>query len=133
MKPRLLPVMLLVPLSIAYNPAGHAADASDASPYDLVPACMDRTASNCVVQDQGYPRHTYAPPGQPGARAGTILPGTANTGTTANSSGTAAGMAASSGTGTTASSATTAGTTSTTATTAGPRDGGRGRSAAATR
>ena len=74
MKPRRLPAMLLlVPLGIAFNPTAHAADASDASPYDTSPACMERTnspSSNCVVKDEGDPRHRYAPPAQPGARTG---------------------------------------------------------------
>ena len=106
MKLPLLSTMLLLPLSIAFTPVVHAAAASDASPYDLAPACMERTdasTSNCVVQDEGAPRHRYAPPGQPGARPG-ATPGTGATSTT---------------TGTTGSSST--------ATTTGPRDGGRSR------
>ena len=104
MKLRLLTAMLAMPLGIALNPVVHAAAASDASPYDLSPACMERTdapSSNCVVQDEGAPRHRYAPPGQPGARPG------ATTGTGANS--------------------TAAGTTGSTAATTPARDGGRSR------
>ena len=104
MKARSYSLMLLMASGLALNPAAHAADASDASPYDKNPACMDRTDSpngNCVVQDEGSPRHRYAPPGQPGARPG------AATGSSA--------------TGSTGTGATT--------TAPSPRDGGRSRGA----
>src|SRR5262245_24662023 len=104
MKLPLLSAMLTLHLGIPFNPVVHAADASDASPYDLAPACLERTdapTSNCVVQDEGAPRHTYAPSGRPGARPG-----------------------ASTGSG-----GTTNGTGSSSATTASPRDGSRGRAA----
>ncbi len=43
-----------------------AADATDRkAPYDSNPACMDRTTDsstgNCVVKDEGTPRHAYPP------------------------------------------------------------------------
>ncbi len=56
---------LLLP-ALALSQAVHAADATDASPYDANPACMDRNDSstgNCVVQSKGTPRKIYPSPG----------------------------------------------------------------------
>ena len=91
MKPRLLS-MALLPLVVALSPVVRAADASDASPYDKNPACLERTDSatdNCVIRDEGTPRQTY-PPRAP--RAGANSAGAAGTpGTSSGSSAAAAG------------------------------------------
>jgi hypothetical protein len=51
---------------LAMSPVAMSADLGDrASPVDNNAACMDRTtdasSGNCVVKDEGTPRHTYAP------------------------------------------------------------------------
>ena len=39
--------------------------ADDRSPYDKNPACLDRnvdsSTSDCIIKDDGTPRHTYPP------------------------------------------------------------------------
>ena len=100
MKPRLFP-MVLLPLGVTLSPIAIGADARDRSPYDVNPACMERTTDSstgaCVTQVEGTPRQTY-PPRAPRAAA-------------ANSAGAA---------GTPSGSSTAA---------AAPRDGGRNRAA----
>ncbi len=56
----------LIVTLLAMSPAAPAADTSDrTSPLDTNPACMDRTTDastgNCVVPDEGKPRHAYPP------------------------------------------------------------------------
>ncbi len=50
--------------SIVLTPAVQAADTGK-SPYDSNPACMDRNVDSskgdCVIQDDGTPRHKYPP------------------------------------------------------------------------
>lgn len=49
--------------TIAINAPAGAAD--DRSPYDKNPACMDRnvdsTRGDCIIKDDGTPRHKYPP------------------------------------------------------------------------
>ena len=39
--------------------------ADDRSPYDRNPACLDRnvdaSTNDCIIKDEGTPRHTYPP------------------------------------------------------------------------
>ena len=85
MKQRLFSAMLLTSMGVAFSTAVSAADATDASPYDSNPACLERTTDAstgaCVPKVEGTPRHTYAPPGQPGARPGASTGATGSTGT----------------------------------------------------
>jgi hypothetical protein len=58
--------LLFLITALALGQAAAAADSTErTAPYDRNPACMDRTADastgNCVVQDEGTPRHTYPP------------------------------------------------------------------------
>lgn len=62
MERRILMVLAALAMPFAVN----AADSTDRSaPYDSNPACMDRTADastgNCVIKDEGTPRHIYPP------------------------------------------------------------------------
>ena len=49
--------------AMACSASARAAD--DRSPYDKNPACMDRnvdsTRADCVIKDDGKPRHKYPP------------------------------------------------------------------------
>jgi hypothetical protein len=58
--------LLFLITALMLGPAALAADSAErTSPYDRNPACMDRStdasSGNCVVQDEGTPRHTYPP------------------------------------------------------------------------
>ena len=49
---------------LTLSPAAVGADSSErSSPLDRNPACMERTpdasSGNCVISDEGIPRHTY--------------------------------------------------------------------------
>lgn len=50
-------------VAVAFGPTAHAAD--DRSPYDKNPACLDRnvdsSTGDCVIKDEGTPRHRYPP------------------------------------------------------------------------
>jgi hypothetical protein len=57
---------LMILAACAASAVACAADAPDrSSPMDSNAACMDRTVDastgNCVVKDEGTPRHTYPP------------------------------------------------------------------------
>src|SRR5690349_4875359 len=91
MKTRLFTATVLVALGFALSPAVRAAHAADASPYDKNPACMETTTDSstakCVIQDEGKPRHRYAPPGPAAARnSGAGAGNTAATGTSSSTS-----------------------------------------------
>ena len=95
MKPRLFSIVLL-PLGVALSPIASGADASDASPYDANPACMERTTDAstgaCVPQVEGTPRQTY-PSRAPGAapKAGGVIGAPGTTGASSGSSAAPAG------------------------------------------
>ena len=48
---------------IAISQCAGAVDASDKSPYDKHPECLDRNVDSskgdCIIKDDGTPRHTY--------------------------------------------------------------------------
>ena len=91
MKSRFFPAVTLVTLGFTLSPVLHAADAADVSPYDKNPACMDKatdsSTGNCIVQDEGTPRHRYAPPGPAAPRnSGAAAGNTAASGTSSSTS-----------------------------------------------
>ena len=94
MKTRFFPVAIVVTLGCAASPALYAADAADVSPYDKNPACMEKTTDastgNCIVQDEGTPRHRYAPPG-PSAVRNTGATGSTATGSSSSTTAPATG------------------------------------------
>ena len=59
------PIHLLVLSSaLAMLPNAFAADPNSGSPFDTNPKCRERTTiadPDCVIQDDGDPRHTYPP------------------------------------------------------------------------
>jgi hypothetical protein len=59
-------LFLFLITALTLGAAALAADSTDRSaPYDSNPGCMDRTTDastgNCVVKDEGTPRHAYPP------------------------------------------------------------------------
>jgi hypothetical protein len=77
----------LMLVALALSPTARALDPGDVSPYDKHPECLDTKADsssgNCIIQDDGTPRHRYPPPGpssMPGNTPG--AGGTIGTGTT---------------------------------------------------
>jgi hypothetical protein len=63
--------------ALAWSAGALAVDAADVSPYDKHPECLATTADgasgNCIIHDEGVPRHRYPPPGpaaMPGNRLG---------------------------------------------------------------
>lgn len=57
---------LIILAAFMTGAVAYAADSTDrTSPLDSNAACMDRTVDastgNCVVKDEGRPRHTYPP------------------------------------------------------------------------
>lgn len=77
----------VIPAILAVLSFSHYAVAADGqSPYDKNPTCLDRnvdsTKSDCIIQDDGTPRHRYPPrkstttPGAPGTPAAPSAPGT---------------------------------------------------------
>jgi hypothetical protein len=83
MKPR----YWLMLVALALSQTAHALDPGDVSPYDKNPACLDTktdsSTGDCIIQDDGTPRHRYPPPG-PSSMSGNTLGGgsTTATGTT---------------------------------------------------
>ena len=79
--------LLVLAIALALGAQANAADNSGASPYDTNPACMDArtdaSTGNCIIQDQGTPRHKYPPPGPAAAQQSGAAP-------TSNSAGTPA-------------------------------------------
>jgi len=62
------PLKLLISASLAlfaFSQGAGAIDANDQSPYDKHPECLDRnvdsSTGNCVIKDEGTPRHYYPP------------------------------------------------------------------------
>jgi hypothetical protein len=71
---------------------GMGADSTDSSsPFDKNPACMDRTTDastgNCVIKDEGTPRHTYPPKTPPSGGTPGPAPLPAGTSSTVRKSG----------------------------------------------
>jgi len=83
-------------LAVTLASAGHVYGAdSSTSPYDTNPACMDihtdSSTGNCIIQNEGTPRHRYPPPG-PSSMPGNNL-GKGSTTGSGSSPGTAAAPA----------------------------------------
>ena len=51
--------------ALALSQSAFAVDADDRSPAEKNPKCMDRTTDSstgdCIIKDDGKPRHKYAP------------------------------------------------------------------------
>ena len=51
--------------ALVLSQSAFAVDAGDSSPADKNPKCMDRTADSstgdCIIKDEGTPRHRYPP------------------------------------------------------------------------
>jgi hypothetical protein len=68
-----MPLRILLALTILSTAtvAAGAASTDASSPFDKNPACMDRTTDastgNCVIKDEGTPRHAYPPKTPPAA------------------------------------------------------------------
>lgn len=65
---------LMIVTMLAMSPVASGADTTDrSSPVDKNAACMDRmtdaATGNCVVKDEGTPRHTYPPKKSPASPA----------------------------------------------------------------
>jgi hypothetical protein len=71
-------------LALCACAAATAADSTGKSPMDRNQACMDRTVDSsrgdCIIKDDGAPRHTYPPkraPAQPAPKPAVSAPSTA--------------------------------------------------------
>jgi len=77
-----LPNLMILTI-LAMSPAATGADSTDrSSPLDNNAACMDRTTDastgNCVVKDEGAPRHTYPPKKSPASATPAPAPAAAS-------------------------------------------------------
>jgi len=83
-------LMLLASMAL---PALAADSANRTSPQDANPACMDRktdsSSANCVVPDDGKPRHRYPPAPKPAVGGATSAAATSGTTSTIRRSGAA--------------------------------------------
>ena len=71
---------LLAAFLIGLTGQACAADSGSASPYDTNPACLDTktdsSTGNCIIQNEGTPRHRYPPPGPSSLPGNTLGTGT---------------------------------------------------------
>ena len=77
-----LPNLMILAI-LAMSPAAMGADSTDrSSPFDNNAACMDRTTDastgNCVVKDEGTPRHAYPPRKSPAGATSAPAPAAAS-------------------------------------------------------